>query len=156
MLRFELRPLLHQPHQPNEDTCMWSKIAAVLLFLGMTAISTAAQAKIDPSPVRMEFQIETKDLNELMMILVRYSNNEELRLENVGSKMPQKENRPIFYVNLYADDVFKITVSNFLREDKVLLLFYEKKEESRAKSAFDSLTSQIRARWPDLHIYDGL
>jgi hypothetical protein len=135
---------------------MWSKIASVLLFCGAVLTGVTVQTRAESPAVRMEFQIEKNDLNELIGILILYSHDEQLRLEDVGRNMPQKDSRAIFYVNIFGDEVFEITATNFLREDQILLFLYEKKNGSRAKIAFDLLLSLIRQRWPDLHEYRGL
>ena len=135
---------------------MRSRIAAAFLFWGAFMASGNAGTRSDSVPVRMEFQIDQKDFGELMGVLVQYSHQEKWRVENIGQNMPPKNGRYVFYVNLFEGESLEIAVSNFLKEDKMLLFFYDKEKSDRSKAVLDSFIAKIGKRWPDLHVYNGL
>mgnify|MGYP001308344635 CR=1 FL=1 len=130
-------------------------VYAAVLFV--VAIMAAASVNADTEPsLRMEFQVQESSLSEVMEILTRYAKTEGFTVENVGPNMPQKDNRPVFYVNLTRQDSARILVTNFLKQDQMFLAFYHPKQAVHPEQIIDPLISELREKWPDIHVYTGL
>jgi hypothetical protein len=125
--------------------------------ISMVAVMTATGANADIKPaLRMEFQVQESSLSDVMKILTRYAKKEGFTVEDVGPHMPPKDNRPIFYVNLTRQDSTEITVTNFLKQNQMLLAFYVPKQDTQSQHLIDPLISELREKWPDIHVYTGL
>ena len=131
------------------------RISAVVIFIVAAATPAIGKADIHPA-LRMEFSVKESDLSDLMMVLTRYAEKAGFTVENVGPHMPPKNNRPIFYVNLRRSDATKITVTNFLEMNQVLLFLYLPKQDAQSLQLIDPLIAQLRERWPDIHVYIGM
>ncbi len=118
-------------------------------------MAMGANADVKPT-LRMEFQVKESNLSDLMEILTRYAKKEGFTVEDIGPHMPPKENRPIFYVNLRRPDSTKIIVTNFLEKSQMLLLLYVPRQDAQSQQLIDPLISEIREKWPDIHVYTGL
>ena len=91
-----------------------------------------------------------------MEILMRYAKKEGFTVEDIGPHMPPKDNRPVFYVSLTRQDSTEITVTNFLKEDQILLFLYVPKQDTEYQRLVDPLLSELREKWADIHVYTGL
>jgi hypothetical protein len=109
----------------------------------------------DEPLVRMEFRTEEGDRHDLMNILIGYAKQEGFSLENIGPNMPQRDKRPVLYVIPTRDDSAEITVTNFLKQDQMLLYHY-RRNTAHPEQIIDALISEIRVKWPDIHPYLGL
>jgi hypothetical protein len=97
--------------------------AAVLFVVAMLA---TAGANADSNPARrMEFHVQESSLSEVMEVLTRYATKEGLAVENIGRRLPPKGNRTVFYVNLTRGDLVEITATNIIKQDQMLLGFYQ-------------------------------
>jgi hypothetical protein len=134
---------------------MRNRFCAVAALI--VAVMTAAGADADIKPaLRMEFHVQEAGLSDLMEILTRYADKEGFTVEDIGPHMPPKDSRPIFYVNLKRQDSTEITVTNFLKQNQMLLAFYVPKQDAHSQHLIDPLISELREKWPDIHIYTGL
>ena len=135
---------------------MRNRFCTAVIF--MVAIVVAAGVNADTKPaLRMEFLVQESSLSEVMKILTRYAKKEGFTVEDVGPRMPPKEKRPVFYVNLTRQDSTEmITVTNFLRQNQMLLFFYTPKLGAQSQQLVDPLISELREKWPDIHVYTGL
>jgi hypothetical protein len=128
--------------------------AAVMFAVALIAV---ASVNADTKPaLRMEFQVQEGSLDQVMEILTRYAKREGFTLEDIGPHMPPKDNRSVFYVHLARQDSAEITVTNFLRHDHMLLAFYYAKQAAHPEKIIDPLLSELREKWPDIHVYTGL
>lgn len=134
---------------------MHCRFAAFAIFLVAIIAGTSVYAETAQPSFRMEFQVQEKDLDNLMAILVRYAQKEAFSIEDIGSNMPPKDNRPVFYVNLKRQDAAEFTLTNFLRRDQILLFFYKPKQITQVEAIAAPLIKQLRERWPDIHAYVG-
>jgi hypothetical protein len=125
-------------------------------FLFVVAIMPAASVNADTKPSRrMDFQVQEASLGEVMEILTRYAKTEGVIVENIGPNMPQKDNRPVFYVNLTRRDSVRILVTNFLKQDQMFLAFYYPTQAAHPEKISAALISELRQKWPDIHVYTG-
>lgn len=125
----------------------------------MVAIMAAAGVNADIKPaLRMEFHVQESSLNEVMEILTRYAKKEGFTVVDLGPRMPPKDKRPVpvFFVRLIRQDSTEITVTNFLRENQMLLAFYVPQQAAQSQQLVDPLISELREKWPDIHVYTGL
>jgi hypothetical protein len=104
----------------------------------------------------MEFRVQESSLEDVMEILMRYAKREGFTVANTGPHMPPKENRQVFYVQLTRQDSARITVTNFLKHDQMLLGFYYATQTNRPEKIVDPLISELREKWPDIHVYTGM
>lgn len=126
-------------------------------ILFVIAIMAAASVNADSKPsLRMEFQVQESSLDEVKEILMQYARKEGFAVENIGPHMPPKGNRPVFYIHLARQDSAEITVTNFLRQGQMLLFFYYARQADHPEKIIDPLLSELRKRWPDIHVYTGL
>src|SRR5262249_14316682 len=110
----------------------------------------------DIHPVlRLEFRVQENDLNDVMEVLTSYGKKEGFSIENLGPRMPLKDDRPVFYVVLKRGDSDRVTVTNFLERNQILLALYTQKHDAQSLQVIDPLISQLRERWPDIHVYTG-
>jgi hypothetical protein len=134
---------------------MRNRLAVAIIFMVAAMMAAGATADIKPT-LRMEFQVQESNLSDVMEILTRYARKEGFTVEDTGPHMPPKDNRPIFYVNLRRPDSTKIIVTNFLEKNQMLLFLYVPKQDTQFQQLIDPLISEIRERWPDIHVYTGL
>jgi hypothetical protein len=128
--------------------------AALFVVATMAATSINAGTNLVPA-LRMEFQVQESSLSEVMEILTRYAKREGFTVENIGPNMPRKENRRVFYVHLIRQDFVEVTVTNFLKRNQMLLGFYYPKQTAHPEQIIDALISELREKWPDIHVYTG-
>jgi hypothetical protein len=132
-----------------------NRVCAAVIFMVAVMAAIGANADIKPA-LRMEFEVQESSLSDLMKILTRYASKEGFAVEDIGLHMPPKDNRPIFYVNLRRQDSAEITVTNFLKQSQMLLAFYVSKQDAQSQQLVDPLISELREKWPDIHVYTGL
>jgi hypothetical protein len=122
----------------------------------MVAIMAAGSANADIKPVlRMEFHVQENNLDEVKEILTRYAKKEGFTVDDIGPRMPRKHDRTVFYVILQRGDSERVTVTNFLERDQVLLGFYTTKQDAQSVRVIDPLIADLREKWPDIHVYTG-
>jgi len=119
----------------------------VAMFL---AVATGA-CSYTPT-LNMQFEVRPTDLPEVMEILVRYAQKEDLTVLDVGAQLPPKENRRIFLVKLRRQGYPYVTTENFLKQDQMIVSFYVSKQDARFQEVVDALLSELRQRWPDIHV----
>jgi hypothetical protein len=103
----------------------------------------------------MEFQVQESSLSDVMEILTRYAKSEGFTVEKAGPSM-RHDNRPVFYVVLTRDDSARVTVTNFIKQDQMLMAFYYPKQAVHPEQIVDPQLSALREKWPDIHVYNGL
>ena len=131
------------------------KIVVVAFFAGMTAgTSICVQADTAPSR-RMEIPVPQDELAKLSSTLSEFAQKESFSFEDIGARMPFKDNRPVFYVRLIKSDSNEITATNFLEQNRVLLFHYPS-NQGNSFEEFDKLINELRRKWPQIHPYSGL
>jgi hypothetical protein len=127
--------------------------SAILLVV---AILVTAGAYADTKPARvMEFHVQESSLSDVMEILTRYAQREGLTVENIGPRLPPRSNRTVFYINLTRQGFAEITATNLIKQDQMLLGFYYPKQAANSEQIGDALVSELREKWPDIHVYTG-
>jgi len=134
---------------------MLNRLSAVVIFVVATVMPAIGNADIHPA-LRMEFSVKESDFSELMSVLAHYAEKTGFTVEDVGPRMPPKDDRPIFYVHLNRPDSTKITVTNFLERHQVLLFLYLPKQDTHSIPIIDPLIAELRHRWPDIHVFTGM
>ncbi len=134
---------------------MRKRVCAAIMFMFAAIAATGARADIKPA-LRMEFEVQESSLSDLMEILMRYAEKEGFTVQDIGPRMPPKDKRLVFYVTLIRPDSTEITVTNFLRQNQMLLFLYAPKQDAQSRQLIDPLISQLREMWPDIHVYTGL
>lgn len=133
---------------------MWKRIYAAAALV-VPVMWNTAYADISPT-LRMEFEVQQSDLSDVMKILTKYANDEGLTIENMGPRMPPRGGRPVFYVKLVRQDVTILIVTNFVRPDQMLIGYYAPTHGTDPQRPIEPLISEMRQRWPDIHVYTGL
>src|SRR5690348_1634043 len=92
---------------------MLNRFWITTIFMVAAMAGTGVNADIKPV-LRMEFQVQQSSLSDVMEVLTQYAKKEGFTVEDIGSHMPPKDNRPrpIFYVNLKREDSTEITVTD--------------------------------------------
>jgi len=127
---------------------------AVPLVVAMLA---TAGANADSNPARrMEFHVQESGLSDVMEVLTRYAAREGLTVESIGPRLPPKGNRIVFYVNLTRGDFVEITATNIIKQDQMLLGFYNPMYATQSEQIGDALISDLHEKWPDIHAYTGM
>ena len=122
----------------------------------VVAILATAGANADSSPARrLEFHVQESNLSDVMEILTQYATSEGLTVENIGPRLRPTGNRTVFYVNLTRGDFVEITATNIIKQDQMLLGFYYRKHPAHSEQAGNALISDLREKWPDIHVYTG-
>jgi hypothetical protein len=90
-----------------------------------------------------------------MEILTQYAIREGLTVENIGPRLPPRRNRTVFYVNLTRGDFVESTATNIIKQDQMLLGFYYPDQATHSEQIGDALISELREKWPDIHVFTG-
>jgi hypothetical protein len=132
-----------------------------LLVTALFLITLTAGRGLNAEPasplLRMEFQVQEKDLGELIGILAQYAKEHGFSVKDIGPYLPKHGERtsPLLYVSLVREDS-SMLVTNFIKQDQVLVAFYYKHRPLHADQIDDEpLISTLRERWPDIHLYTG-
>src|SRR5262245_33309639 len=107
---------------------MKNRVCAAVIFMFAVIAPTDASADIEPA-LRTEFEVRESSLNDLMEILTQYANKEGFIVEDVGPHMPQGQQADIL-LNLKRQGSTEITVTNFLKQNQMLLGFYASKQDA--------------------------
>jgi hypothetical protein len=123
---------------------------ALCLVLSAGCVAVEARVPIE----RLEFHVAKTDLPELLSMVSAFAKQQSWVVENVGPHIPPRPNRgPDFYVNLTREAVKKVTLTNWIDESAMLVLFYSDNRRSDDFAAFATLKKRLRERWPDIHVY---
>lgn len=108
-----------------------------------------------PLKIRLEFRIPPEQLSDLRTILSEFAERTGLAVNDLGSRMPARQGRPLFYIELDQGDSVKVTVTNIRREDRIFVWFYEFRPNSNLKEIDSLLERALREKWPTLAPYKG-
>ena len=109
-----------------------------LLTMICLSSSTAVTAQTSlprnaPLKIRLEFRIKPDQLNELRDVLGEFAQTEHFAINDVGSQMPPRHGRPLFYLELDQGDSLRVTITNIRSEDRMFVWFYEFQSGSNLK-----------------------
>ena len=133
---------------------MRRRLCAAFLFVIMVKAAANANCGMQPT-LRMEFHVQKTDLSYVMEVFTRYAEREGLSIEDIGPSLPPRSNRTVFYAVLRRQDFNEIKVTNFIRRDQMLLIFYCSKQAADSEQIGDALIAELREKWPDIHVCAG-
>jgi hypothetical protein len=124
------------------------------MFAPMGFVFEASSATRE-AQVRLKLQIDPQELGELKETLLNFSKSEGFLMKDQESKMPRKDGRGIFYVQLFKSNSIKITLLNVENVNVVDVWFYELVHTAEFENEVLKLESTIRNRWQHLDSYHG-
>ena len=103
--------------------------------------------------VRLEFRITPDELAELRSVLLKFAQTERLAVNDVGTKMPPRQERPLFYVELDRGSSVQLVVTNIRAEKRMFVWVYELEPASDFARLGSRLEEVLRRKWPTLAPY---
>jgi hypothetical protein len=76
---------------------------------------SAAVTAMHPEPilkVRLEFRVRPDELHELRSVLLSFAAEERLTVNDVGTRIPPKQERPLFHIELEQGASVQVVVTN--------------------------------------------
>lgn len=105
--------------------------------------------------VRLEFRVRPGELHELRSVLLSFAAEERLTVNDVGTRIPPKQERPLFHIELEQGASVQVVVTNIRAEERMFVWVYELQPGSRFEQLGSRLQEVLRRKWPTLAPYDG-
>lgn len=131
-----------------------SSFIVLALTLGASAGSLFSTKNIEPK-LRLEFHAPPDSLNEVREFFVQFARAEGFTVADATPKMPWKDGRPVFNLELRQDDIVTVNIANIVATDQFLVFAYELKPNGTFASVASRLENSLKERWPSTRPYRG-
>jgi len=122
-----------------------------VLFVSQVSYSQGMKPKI-----RLEFEVTASDLSQLSELLMRFARDEGFSISDHGAKMPPKNGRPLFWMELSRGSLVEVDVNNIRSENRVFVWIYELSPNPEFDEVAGRLEKVLREKWPNIAPYKGL
>jgi hypothetical protein len=105
--------------------------------------------------LRLVFHTQGDENIAIRDFFVEFARNEGLRVEDATTKMPLKDNRPVFNLALYQGDKAIVKVTNILKANQFFVGLYLPSPSTSFAGIGSRLTTGLKEKWPDTSPYEG-
>jgi hypothetical protein len=105
--------------------------------------------------LRLEFYTSLNDGSKVRAFFVRFARNQGFSVTDWTSKMPWKDGRPVFNMQLRKRNSTTIKVNNILQDNRYFVFVYESRRDHETARISSQLTSQLQAKWRTTRPYGG-